>query len=459
MEKTDPQVHKPTGNEPEDLNPYHISDREFESAAAHLPGLPKDLAEFLRSPIRSIQVSFPVEMDDGSVRLFHGYRVLHSRARGPGKGGIRFHPDVTEDEVRALASRMTWKCALIDVPFGGAKGGVVCDPKLLSEKELRKITRRFISDLGDTIGPNTDIPAPDLYTDERTMAWIYDTYDMMHPGRNNRPVVTGKPLDMGGSPGRHEATARGCLYATQRLLERNGVPGLTSLDGARVAIQGYGNAGSVAAGLFREAGAVIVSVSDTQGAIYSDEGLIPQAVSDYKAEHGTVVGLPDTRTITNDDLLTLECDVLIPAAIGNQIHRDNADGVRAKLICEAANGPTTPSAADILARKDTPVLPDILANSGGVLVSYFEWVQNIENQQWDLDTINHRLKVKMNRAVDSVLDRQAALCRITPVESPDGQEHPEAPADEVVRVDLRTSASVVAIERVAHVALERGIWP
>jgi glutamate dehydrogenase (NAD(P)+) len=338
---------------------------------------------------------------------------------------------------------MTWKCAVIDVPFGGAKGGVCCNPKELSENDLRRITRRYVSDLGDLIGPHTDIPAPDVYTNAQTMAWIYDTYAMMHPGRNNLPVVTGKPLDIGGSYGRNEATARGCLFACQQALTRGVVPGLTGVQGARVAVQGFGNAGSIAAELFREAGASIVAVSDSRGGIYLESGLDLTAVATHKARTGSVAGLTGARAINNAALLALECDILIPAALENQIRRDNAPAVRARFVCEAANGPTTPAADLILFKRGIPVLPDILANSGGVCVSYFEWVQNNENEQWALDEVNQKLRAKMEQATNTIVDRQAEINRqpgITPV-------------------DLRTAALLVAVERVAHVALERGIWP
>ncbi len=427
----------------EDLNPFHIAAQQFDRAATYMPWLKRGLIDFLKRPARTVMLEFPIETSDGSVRMFTGYRVLHSAVRGPGKGGVRYHPDVTADEVRALASWMTWKCAVIDVPFGGAKGGVACNPKELSQSDLRKITRRYVADLGELIGPHTDIPAPDVYTDARTMAWIYDTYEMMHRGRNNLPVVTGKPIDMGGSHGRAEATARGCLFAVQRALARGLVAGRTDLDGARVVIQGFGNAGGHAAHLFAAAGARVVAVSDSRGGVLADDGLDVAAVAAHKEQTGSVVGAAGTRTIGNDELLTLECDVLIPAALENQVHRGNAGSVRARLVCEAANGPTTPAADRVLYERGIAVLPDILANSGGVCVSYFEWVQNIENEQWDEEDVNEKLRVKMERATDAVLDRQAALNR----------EHADNPAD------LRTAALVVAIERVASVALERGIWP
>jgi glutamate dehydrogenase (NAD(P)+) len=425
----------------EDLNPFRIAEQQFDRAAALLPALKRGLIDFLKQPARTVILEFPIELADGSVRTFAGYRVLHSQVRGPGKGGVRYHPGVTLDEVRALASWMTWKCAVIDVPFGGAKGGVCCDPKTLSEGDLRKITRRYVSDLGDLIGPHTDIPAPDMYTNAQTMAWIYDTYAVMHPGRNNLPVVTGKPLDIGGSQGRNEATARGCLFACQRALARGLVPGRPDVRGARVAVQGFGNAGAIAARLFEEAGARVIAVSDSHGGAARPEGLDLAAVAAHKATAGTVVGAAGTREIANEELLTLDCDILIPAALENQIRRDNAAAVRARLVCEAANGPTTPAADDFLFGRGIPVLPDILANSGGVCVSYFEWVQNNENEQWDLDEVNRKLRTKMERATDAVLDRQGNATK-------GGR-----------RIDLRTAALLTAIERVARVALERGIWP
>ena len=432
--------------EREDLNPYHISAQQFDRAAAYMPELKRGLIEFLKRPDRTVIVEFPIEMDDGSVQMFTGYRVLHNNVRGPGKGGIRYHPDVTVDEVRALASWMTWKCAVIDVPFGGAKGGVAFNPKTVTIADIRKITRRYISDLGDLIGPYTDIPAPDVYTDANTMAWIYDTYAMMHPGRNNLGVVTGKPLNIGGSFGRNEATARGCLFAAERALVRGLVAGRDGVDGARVAIQGFGNAGSIAARLFQEAGARIIAVSDSKGGVHREEGFDVDQLHTHKEKTGSVVGLAHSQTITNGELLSLDCDILIPAALENQIRRDNAHMVRARMICEAANGPTTPAADRIFQERGIPVLPDILANSGGVCVSYFEWVQNNENEQWDLGEVNHKLRTKMERATDAVIEKQSLLNR-SPL------------AKTLGPADLRTAALIVAIERVADVALKRGIWP
>jgi glutamate dehydrogenase (NAD(P)+) len=432
----------PTVSTSENLNPYDIAQQQFDNASQYVANLPDGLRTFLRGSARLLKVEFPVECDDGTVRTFAGYRALHSRVRGPGKGGIRYHPAVNGDEVRALAAWMTWKCAVADIPFGGAKGGIVCNPKELSRNELRKITRRFVAELGDAIGPHTDIPAPDVNTDAETMAWIYDTYDMMHPGKNNLPVVTGKPVPMGGSLGRNEATARGCLFVTRRAIEEGAVPGMDSLQGARVVIQGFGNAGSIAAQLFTQAGARVLAVSDSQGGVMSEDGIDCAAALAHKKKTGSVVGLAGTRNVTNDELLHIPCDVLIPAAFENQIRADNVAGVSAKVIAEAANGPTTPAADRVLFERGIPVLPDILANSGGVTVSYFEWVQNIENEQWGEEHVNDHLRTKMEAATDAVLEMQ--------IEIKDRYNVP---------VDLRTAACALAIKRVADVAMVRGIWP
>ena len=368
---------------------------------------------------------------------------------GPGKGGLRYHPDVTEGEVAALAAFMTWKTAVVDVPFGGGKGGIVCNPKELSRSELRRITRRFVVELGDAIGPYTDIPAPDVYTDQQTMAWIYDTFDLMHPGQNNLAVVTGKPLEIGGSVGREEATAQGSLFATERLLKLGVIPGMPTLEGVRIAVQGYGNAGAAAARLFHEAGARIVAVSDSRGGVSNDNGLDPNQVSTHKEKTGSVVGFEGATEISNEELLAYDCDILIPAALHCQIRTDNADNIKAKLIIETANGPVTAAADEILQQKNILALPDIVANSGGVVVSYFEWVQNLENQQWDLDKVERRLKKRMVRAVDNTVERWKTL-----------NEKPKAGADGTQSAaTLRDAAMVTAIERIATVVLQRDIWP
>lgn len=441
--------------EPENFDPVYISELQFDRAAHYIKDLKKGLIEFLKEPKRINIVNFPVELDDGSVESFLGCRVVHNRVFGPGKGGIRYYPDVTVDEVVSLAKLMTWKCALVNLPFGGAKGGVVCNPKQLSESELRRITRRFTSELFDVIGPHTDIPAPDLYTSEQTMAWILDTYDILHPGFNNRSVVTGKPIELGGSLGRYEATGTGCMYATERFLAKALIPEQQEIAGARIAIQGFGDVGSVAAKAFFRKGAKIVAVSDSKGGIYNKDGLNLDAVENYKAAQGTVVGMPETMTITNDDLLELECDILIPAALGNQIHGGNAHNIKAKLVVEAANNPTTPRADDILKSRGIYVLPDILVNAGGVTVSYYEWVQNQANEQWELAEIDEKLKAKMYQAVDTVFNRWQCFivgeeCAITDTLTHNNYEQPP---------DFRTTALIIAIERVTKATLMRGIWP
>ncbi len=443
---------------PEELNPFAIAQAQFHAAVRYLPDLAPGLIEFLVRPERLITVEFPIETADGQVQNFVGHRVLHSSIRGPGKGGIRFHPDVTADEVRALAAWMTWKCAVVDVPFGGAKGGVCCDPSELTESDLRRITRRFVSQLGDALGPFVDVPAPDVNTNARTMAWVYDTYAMMHPGENNLPVVTGKPVDMGGSLGRAEATGRGVLFACQRALARGVVDGLGSLDGATVAVQGFGNVGATAARLFAEAGARVVAISDVTGGRYNPDGIDMDAALALRDATGFVDGLEGTEPISNDDLLALDVDVLVPAALENQIRADNVDAVRARFVVEGANGPTTPAADRALFERGVPVLPDILCNAGGVTVSYYEWVQNHENEQWDEDTVNAKLLAKMDRATDAVLDAQARINGDL-----DGLERQRAErglnGQPLAPVDLRTAAYVLAVGRVAGVALQRGIWP
>jgi glutamate dehydrogenase (NAD(P)+) len=427
------------------LDLYVIAQQQFDRALSWIDDLKSGLIDYLVTPKRTVHVRFPIHMDDDSVRTFHGFRVLHNTARGPGKGGIRYHPDVTEHEVEALAALMTWKTALVDVPFGGAKGGVVCNPKELSRAELRRITRRFVIELGDAIGPYTDIPAPDVYTDEQTMAWVYDTFDIFHRGQNNRAVVTGKPLRLGGSLGRDAATGRGCLNATERFLGLGMCEGLESIDGLRVAIQGLGNVGSNAMRLFHEAGAKILCVSDSQGGVADEDGLDPEEVMAHKAENGTVVGLPETKTITNEDLLTCDCDILIPAALECQILAENADQVRAKLVVEAANAPVSPEADEILQERGVVVLPDIVANGGGVVVSYFEWVQNLETQQWPLDEVESKLKQKMEATIDAIVARWQHIR--------DNNDRGDGKSP-----TLRDAALVEAIRRLSEVILQRDIW-
>ncbi|MDX2479856.1 MAG: Glu/Leu/Phe/Val dehydrogenase [Desulfuromusa sp.] len=432
-----------------------MSELQFDRALSYISEIKRGLISFLKKPKRINIVNFPVEMDDGSVHSIQGYRVIHNRVFGPGKGGIRYHPDVTMEEVVSLAKLMTWKCALVNIPFGGAKGGVVCDTKALSESELRRITRRFTSELADVIGPDTDIPAPDLYTNEQTMAWIYDTYDILHPGKNNRPVVTGKPIQLGGSYGRHEATGNGVYYATEHFLSKGLIADHQTAGGARIVIQGFGNVGSITAQAFFRNGAKIIAVSDSQGGIFCEHGFDPKKVMAFKKEHGSVVGMPGTTTVTNEEILEIECDILIPAALGNQIHAGNADRISTKLIVEAANGPTTPQADEILNERGIYLLPDIMANAGGVTVSYFEWVQNQANQQWEFEEVNTRLQKRMFKVVDTVFDRWQGFV-VGEATASDSEVMNKMPEQ---KPDFRCMALSLAIDRVAQTTLMRGIWP
>lgn len=441
-------------------SPLRAAQYQFEQALPYLDNITdgSGVSEYLAEPERVLRVTLPVMMDDGVVEIFRGYRVMHSNVRGPGKGGFRFHPSVNEGEVRALAMWMTWKCALVDIPFGGAKGGVQCDATRLSITEQARLTRRYIAALGDMIGPHTDIPAPDLYTNAQTMAWVYDTYSMMHPGENCFPAVTGKPLDLGGSLGRENATARGVLYATEHFLEIGGLPGTTSLTDVTVAIQGYGNAGRWAARLFDQAGAKIVAVSDSKGGAYDPSGLDVSRVDKQKDTTGSVLGTPGALDLGHREVLTLPCDILIPAALENQITADNVKDVQARLVAEAANGPTTPEADQILNAAGIPVLPDILANAGGVVVSYYEWVQNLQNQQWEEHEVLDKLGTKMRRATSQVVTTRAALASsLDHYQQRWAERHPTV--EPLQQPDLRTAANVVAIGRCANAVIERGIWP
>lgn len=433
---------------PEQVDLSVVAREQFERAVTWIDDLKVGLIDYFIYPKRSTHVRFSVHMDDDTVRTFHGFRILHNRVRGPGKGGIRFHPAVSMEEVTALATFMTWKTAITDVPFGGAKGGVICNTKELSRAEIRRITRSFTIELGDVIGPHTDIPAPDMYTDQETMAWIYDTFDVMHPGQNNRAVVTGKPIELGGSVGREEATARGCLFATQQFLRQGLLTNLDSLDGASVVIQGMGNVGGIALRLFDEAGARVIAVSDSSGGIFDANGLNPADVLAFKEDAGRIVDMPGTKKITNAELLGLDCDILIPAAMEGQIRADNAADVKAKLVVEAANGPTTPAADVILQSNNVVVLPDIVANSGGVVVSYFEWVQNLENQKWELETVNTRLERRIEKAVDAMTEEWNSIIAYN---HEHGKRLHGTPT-------LRDAALVTAIRRLAKVAQQRDIW-
>ena len=412
------------------INPYHMAVQQFELAADKL-NLSEDMREILRHPKRELTVNFPVRLDNGRIKTYTGYRVQHNVNRGPAKGGIRYGPDVTLDEVKALAMWMAWKTAVVGIPFGGAKGGVICDPKSMSPAELERLTRRYATEISIIIGPRSDIPAPDVNTNSQVMAWIMDTYSM-HEGFSSPAVVTGKPLSIGGSEGRNDATATGVLFVTRQAAKRIGMP----LQGARVSIQGFGNAGSIAARLFHNEGCKVVAVSDTRGGIYNESGLEPSSVLRHKQEQGSVVGFPRAQFIGVHDVLEVPCDILIPAATEGVITAANADRVLARIIAEAANGPTTPEADVILFKKDIVVIPDILANAGGVTVSYFEWVQDIQSFFWGVEEITQKLEVIMNRSFAAVAEK----------------------ADQY-DCNLRLAANMLAIARVAEATQIRGIYP
>ncbi|HEX2222008.1 MAG TPA: Glu/Leu/Phe/Val dehydrogenase, partial [Candidatus Limnocylindria bacterium] len=377
-------------------NIWAVAQQQFDHAADRLD-LDDGLRRVLRVPKRELTVNFPVTMDDGHVEVFTGYRVQHNLARGPAKGGIRYHQDVTLDEIRALAMWMTWKCAVVNIPYGGGKGGVIVDPKRLTLRELEGLTRRFTTEMSPVIGPDRDIPAPDVNTNAQTMAWIMDTFSMHH-GYTVAGVVTGKPISVGGSLGRNEATAQGAVFTLLQWAKATSTP----LRGARVAVQGFGNAGSIAAELLEREGALIVAVSDSQGGVYNAGGLDPARVGGWKREHGTVVGFPQADAVTNRELLEVPCDILVPAALENQITKQNASRIQARVVAEAANGPTTPEADEILFDRGVFMIPDILCNAGGVTVSYFEWVQDMQSFFWTAERINESLKGIMDRAFESV---------------------------------------------------------
>ncbi len=411
-------------------NPFEVALEQFDIAAKRMK-LSPGLREVLRTPKRQLIVSCPVRMDDGSHRVFTGFRVQHNVTRGPAKGGIRYHWNVSLDEVKALAAWMTWKTAVVNIPYGGAKGGIICNPKKMSQGELERMTRRYTTEIAFMIGPESDIPAPDVYTNSQTMAWIMDTYSM-HRGYSVPGVVTGKPLSIGGSAGRNEATARGCLFTIREAMKALGL----KMEGARVVIQGYGNAGSIAASLLRAAGCRIIAVSDSKGGIVNRRGLNPTDVLEHKAKTKSVVNFPGAENISNEDLIELDCDVLIPAGLEGVITGENAPRVKAKVIAEAANGPTTPEADRILHKNGVFMIPDILANAGGVTVSYLEWVQNLEGLFWEEDEVNSRLERVMIRAFNDV-------AQIASKE----------------KVDMRTAALILAIGRVAEATKVRGIYP
>ncbi len=416
---------------PDKENPFESMMKRFDKAAEILQ-LEPGVYEFLKTPAMQVIVSIPIQMDDGSIKVFEGYRVIHNYALGPAKGGIRYAPDVTLDEVKALAAWMTWKCAVMDIPFGGAKGAVKCDPKKLTRVELEKITRRYTANLLDIIGPDKDIPAPDLNTDEQIMAWIMDTYSM-HVRRTERAVVTGKPLILGGSPGRREATGRGVMIVTLAAMERLGLKPKNST----VVVQGFGNVGSISAKLLAERGLKVIAISDITGGYYNKKGIDIEKAIKYVQNNPerTLEGFDGGDKITNEELLELECDVLIPAAREDQITKHNAPRIKAKLIVEGANGPTTASADPILEEKGTLVVPDIVANAGGVTVSYFEWVQDRMGFYWTTEMVNERLERMMLSAFENVYNIAKAY-----------------------NVSLRLGAYILAVDKVAKTLKLRGIY-
>ena len=414
----------------EETNPYQIALQQLDTVARVI-GLDESIHGILQKPKRELTVNFPVKMDAGGTRMFTGYRVQHNTGRGPAKGGIRYHPHTDIDEVRALAMLMTWKCAVVNIPFGGAKGGVICDPSTLSRNELEDLTRRYTTEISIIIGPDSDIPAPDMGTNGQIMAWLMDTYSM-HAGHTVPAVVTGKPVSIGGSEGRVDATGLGVVMVTGEAAKRFGV----SLPSARVVVQGFGNVGNAAARIFARHGAKVVGVSDQYGGVYNENGLDIPALCEHAKRTGQVMGFRESQDVTNSQLIELPCDVLVPAAINNVITASNADRIRARMIVEAANGPTTPAADKILFDRGIKLIPDILANAGGVTVSYFEWVQDIQSFFWSESQVNHRLGRIMTRALGDVLD-----------------------AADKYKVDLRTAAYAVGVSRVAEASVTRGIYP
>jgi glutamate dehydrogenase (NAD(P)+) len=412
------------------INPWEVAQQQFDLAADRL-NLDPGLRRVLREPRRELTVHFPVKMDDGSVQVFTGYRVQHNLGRGPAKGGIRYHQDVSLDEVKALSMWMTWKCAVVGIPYGGGKGGVIVDPKKLSMKEVEALTRRFTTEIEVLIGPERDIPAPDVNTNSQVMAWMMDTYSM-HQGYTVPGVVTGKPISLGGSEGRNEATARGTVFCVIEAARHLGI----ELPKATVAVQGFGNAGSIAAQLIAAEGATVVAVSDSTGGIHNPAGLEINKVIAWKKEHGTVQGFPGTTDISNAELLEVDCNILIPAALENQITPHNADRIKARLIAEAANGPTTPEADRILFKNSKFMIPDILCNAGGVTVSYFEWVQDLNRDHWTESVVNDKLKQIMVRSFSETL----AIARRE-------------------QCDMRTAAYLLAVQRVADATSMRGLYP
>jgi glutamate dehydrogenase (NAD(P)+) len=411
-------------------NPFALAQQQLHNVADTF-GIDDRLIEVLKECKKTVEVSIPTSMDDGSVRAFEGYRVTHNNARGPSKGGIRYHPAVTRDEIKALAMWMTWKCSLMGLPFGGAKGGVVCDPKTMSQRELERMTRRFTSEIINEIGPEKDIPAPDVGTNAQTMAWIFDTYSM-NKGHSVLGVVTGKPLTIGGSLGRQEATARGATFCLESALEKKG----RSMQGLRVAVQGFGNVGAYFAKFIAEQGATVVAISDSTGGIYNPNGIDVAAAFAHKRSGGSLSELKGGEHITNDELIALDCDVFAPCALEQVVTDANADRVKARVIVEGANGPLTPAADEILEGNGVMILPDVLANAGGVVVSYFEWVQGLQEYFWKEDEVNARLNSIITRAFDETWATY-----------------------EERKTSMRMAAYGLAVQRVAEATVTRGLYP
>ena len=411
-------------------NPFEIAQQQLQRVADTFK-IDPNLIAVLKECKKAVSVSIPVVLDDGTVRAFEGYRVTHNIARGPSKGGIRYHPDVTLDEVKALSMWMTWKCALMNIPFGGAKGGIACDPKKLSGTELQKMTRRYTSEIINEIGPEKDIPAPDVGTDGRVMAWIFDTYSM-NKGHSVLGVVTGKPLNIGGSLGRLEATARGALYIIREAVRKQG----STIAGQRVVVEGFGNVGLFLSRFLAQEGATVIAVSDSSGGVHNSKGIDVEAAIAHKQETGSLTGLKDTEKISDEELLLLECDVLAPCALEQVITADNADKVKAKIVCEGANGPTTPTADEILEDNGVLVLPDVLANAGGVVVSYFEWVQGLQEYFWKEDEVNARLNDISTRAFNETWATRESR-----------------------GTSMRMAAYGLAVNRVAEATTTRGLYP
>ncbi len=415
----------------EKINPFEVALTQLKEAS-NILNLDKGMLQILSNPKRILTVSIPTKMDDGSIRVFTGFRSQHNDARGPCKGGIRYHPDVTVEEVKALSMWMTWKCAIANIPYGGGKGGIICNPKQMSENELERMTRRFAYLISDIIGPYKDIPAPDVYTGGKEMAWIMDTYSTLKGNYVQPEVITGKPIAIGGSLGRNEATGRGLAYTVREAAKKINI----DMKQATIVVQGFGNAGQFASKLVEDQGAKMIAASDSQGAIINKDGIDADALMKFKKETGTVAEFENAKSISNEELLETECTILIPAALENQITKNNVDKIKTKIIAEAANGPTTPEADEILFKKDILVIPDVLANGGGVTVSYFEWLQNLRREYWTEEEVNNRLDINITKSFFDVYDTH-----------------------EKYNVDMRKAATLLAINRVVDAINIRGLWP